>query len=156
MATLIAHDPVQHPTGLLRVHQVHVDITRRQQCPLDGRLRNLVKQHAKDLPVFSFGGLAFRRAVDLFGDMPGDRFAFAVGVGSQIDLVGSQRFLFNIRQHLCFALDRHILRLVVMFEVDAEFARREVLDVADGRHHGITPAEVFGDGARFRGRFDDD
>jgi len=42
-----------------------------------------------------------------------------------------------------------------MFEVDAEFARREVLDMADGRHHGVTPAEVFGDGARFRGGFDD-
>ena len=155
LAALVAHDPVQHATGLLRVDEIHVDLAGRLEGALDGRRRDLVEQHAEDFRR-RLRFFALRLAVNLLGKMPRDRFAFTVRVGREIDLVRGFGLLLDVGEHLRFAFDRDVLRLEVVVQVHAKLAGRQIFDVPDRRDDGITAAQIFRDGPRFGGRFDDD
>ena len=88
--------------------------------------------------------------------MPGNRLPFTVRVRSEEDFVGLFRFLLDLRQDLGLAFDRHVLRLEIVLEVHAQFAGRQILDVADRSHHGIPSPKIFGDRFGFGRRLNDD
>src|SRR5579872_5975705 len=73
---LVAYQTIEDPARLLRVDPVHVDFARIFERGLGGAFGDLVQ----------FDAL---RMVELeqLGEVPGDGFAFAVGVGGQIDVV---------------------------------------------------------------------
>ena len=74
-AGLVADEPIENPARLLRIHLPVIDLSRLPERLLDGVLRDLVEQD-------SVGGDV---RLELIGNVPGDRFAFAIGVGCQVD-----------------------------------------------------------------------
>ena len=59
----------------------------------DPAFRDLMEHDAKDLRILLFHFL---------GQVPGDRFSFAVGVGGQIDCIRPARMRVETRNHLGF------------------------------------------------------
>ncbi len=71
-------------------------------------------------PFFSALFRAADRLFYLFGKMPRDRFAFAVGIGRQINFAGSVRRLDNFVNDLLFTFNDLVGRLETVFDVNAE------------------------------------
>jgi hypothetical protein len=151
LAALITDDSIQNTPRLLGMHQFHVDLPWRLQRTFDSRFRDLVEEDPIDFPVF-----LLPLAVDLLGDMPGDRLAFAVRIRREKHLIGLLRFLLDLSEHFGFALDRDVLRLEIAFDVDAEFAGRQVFDMADGSHDGVPATQVLRNRPGLRRRFNND
>ena len=61
---------------------------------------------------------------DLTGDMPRDRLAFAVGVGSQIDILFSFGRLLEVVDDFFLGLNHVEIRREILLDIDAEFAFR--------------------------------
>ena len=78
-AQRVADQAIDDAARLLRVDEVHVDLARVGERLLDRRLGDLVEGDPERLLGRDVGGL---------GDVPGDRLAFAVEVGGEVDLVG--------------------------------------------------------------------
>ena len=144
LAALVPNDAVQHATGLLGIDQLHIDLPGRLERTFDGRLGDFVEEHAEHFSI-----VPSRLAVDLFGDMPRNRFALAVRVRGKEHRVGFLRPLFNLGEDFGFALDDHVLRLEVMLEVDAQLAGGEILHVADGGQNRVAAAQIPGDRSGF-------
>ena len=87
--------------------------------------------------------------------MPGDGFAFAVGVGGQIQRVGVAQRFFDGLHMLGVAIDRLIRHRKAALGVDGAFFGYQVAHVAVGGQYVKLLAQVFVDGARLGGRFDD-
>jgi hypothetical protein len=113
-AGLVAHQPIENSTGLLGIDLSIVDLARLAQRRLDGVPGYLVEQNA-------VGGC---RRVELTGDMPGYRFAFAVRVGGQVDGGCALGGLLQLGQGLRFAFDRHVLGLKPAVHVHPQLAGR--------------------------------
>src|SRR5204863_3802475 len=135
---------------LLRLYLLLVD----RASVLDGvthRIaRDLVKEHALDRDI--------RRAAlrfDLQRDVGGDGLALTIGVGGDEDFTRIPSRALQLRDRLFLSGNRNELRFEAL-DVDAELLLRQVHDVADGRTNAVSAAEVFADGLRLRGRFDDD
>ena len=95
-------------------------------------------------------------AADLLRQVPGDRLAFAIGVGRQVDDVDGLRRLLDLGDDLALAADDHVLGREVVLDVDAHLRLRQIHDVADRRLHGEAGAEVLLDGLGLGRRLDDD
>ena len=113
---------------------------------LDAFLRYLVELDA-------LGGLLAREK--LVGQMPGDRFTLAVGVGREQDLVGRLRGLLELLDDLLLAGNDLVRLLEPSLDVDAELLG-QVLDVALGGEHLVLRPQVLLDRLGLRGRLDDD
>ena len=113
----------------------------------DPPLGDLVEEDPVDLGV---------AALDLPGDVPGDRLPFTVRVGGDVDGAGVRGLVPQPRDDLVLALDGLVLRNEAAVDVDPDLALREVLDVADGGLDMILFAEVLVDGLRLGGGLDDD
>ncbi|MNM86217.1 hypothetical protein D3C81_983620 [compost metagenome] len=75
-ADLVTNQPIQNPSGLLRVHKIHIDLAWGLERIFHRLLRNFIK----------YDTACFRLIhVQNVGQMPGNRFAFAIGVSCQID-----------------------------------------------------------------------
>ena len=160
---LISHEPVEHTAGLLRVDEILIDGAGMLKRRLHGALGNFVEGNALNarrrcllallelLRFFRFAVIAeFER------QMGGDGFALAVRVRRQKDEIGRGRQLLQLGHNLLFAGDDDVIRLEVVRGVDAQRALGQILDVAERGLDGVALTQIFLDGFRLGGRFDDD
>ena len=146
---VVAHQPVEDAPRLLRVDEVHVNVARVAECVLNGGLGDFVEDDALDLCL---------RLVIQFGrrqQMPGNRLAFAVGVGCQIDFVRAIDRVFEVFDGVALIVHDAVFRLEVVFDIDRNLRDEQVADVTLRRLDGIALAEKLTDAARLGGRFDD-
>ena len=130
----VAYDAVENASGLLRIDPVLFDRARVLER-LGQRGRGHLIEHD------ALGALG-RNAEDL-GQVPSDRFAFAVQVRREVDLGGFLGELFQRGDLLCRARDRFVtwLEAIVYLDAGDQFvvlarARREIADVSDA---GLDP-----------------
>src|SRR5260370_32824244 len=90
-AYLVPYQPVEHPARLLSVEQVVIELLRIRDRRAHRALGYLMEQDPAD------GALDLS---ELVGDVPGDRFALAVGVGRQVDVVGLLGLRLDFLEHL--------------------------------------------------------
>ena len=144
---LIADQAVQHAARHLRVEFVAVELLRIGDRFLHRFLGDLVDQHAMHVLVI------FR---DLTGDMPGDRLAFAVGVGGQVDIFFALGGFLEIVDDFFLGLNNVKIRREIFFDIDAELALRQIDDVAHRRFDLKIASQILFQGLRLGGRFNDD
>ena len=150
---LIADDAVEDAAGLLRVYQVTVNLTRMPKGLLHRFLRDLIKGDAVDgLAVF----FLLSAITQLFSQMRGYGFAFAVRVRGQINRDGSFGQLFQLGHNFLFAGNDDVLGGKVAFDVHTQLALRQVFDVAKRGFNFVVLSQVLVDGFRLGRRFDDD
>ena len=145
-AGLVADQAIENPARLLGIHLPVVDLPGLPQRLLDGVLGDLVEQDPVSGDV----------RLELIGNVPGDRFAFPVGVGSQVDGRSALGRLLEIRQRLGLALDGDVLRLEPALHIHPELAGGQIPNMADGGLHVVAGAQVLTDRLGFGGRLDDD
>jgi hypothetical protein len=118
---------------------------------LDGVLRYLVENDAMHC-------FAVQRAFffQQFDQVPGNGFAFAIRVRCEIERVGFLQGAHDCVDVFLAALDDLVLHREFLVGIHGALLRNEVAHVAVRRHHLEIPAEVFADGFRLCGRFDDD
>jgi hypothetical protein len=124
-----------------------VDLARRVEGAMDGRLGDLVEGDAERLLVREVQGAA---------EVPRDRLALAVEVGRHVDALGALGDLAELGQGLAPAADGHVLGLEAVLDVDAELLRGQVPHVPHGRLHDEVAPQVPVDRASLRGALDDD
>ena len=84
-----------------------------RECLLDGTLGDLVESDAADAVVGQVEGLL---------QVPGDGFAFAVGVGGQIDDAGLGRGSLELADRIFFGRHNFVRRLVALRDIEPELA----------------------------------
>ena len=87
--------------------------------------------------------------------MPGDRFAFAVRVGREVDARGVFRFLLQLCDDLAAAADGDVLHLEIVIRIHAELGLGQIAHVPLRRRDLVPLAQEFFYGFRFGGRFHD-
>ena len=137
---LVAHKAIQHPPGLLGVHQLLVDAAGMLHAVADPGFGYLIKGD----PV----GLMFIQLEQL-RQMPGNGLSFPIGVGGQVDIVALFGFGTQLFDKLALSLDIFIIGGKVVLDIDAEAGSRQVAHMAHRRHDLIIGAEVFLDGMGF-------
>ena len=70
----------------------------------------------------------------MFGNMPRDRLAFAVGVAGEIDVFLALGGGLDLAEDLLFALDRDEIGREIVLDIDPELALGQVHDMADRGH----------------------
>ena len=94
--------------------------------------------------------------LELFVDMPGDRFSLAVRVGRQIEFGNELRGFLELLDHLGLRGDHLVVRFESLLRVHAQLALGQVLDVSDARFDDVLATQVLLDRFGFGGRLDDD
>jgi hypothetical protein len=112
---------------------------------------DLVEHHALDLLVLERLLLAQQ-----FDQMPGDGFAFAVGVGRQDQGVGLPELLGDGVDVLGVLVDHLVLHLEAARRIDRAVFRHQVAHVAVRGQDFVVLAEILLDRLRLGRRFDDD
>ena len=144
---LIAHNAVQDAPGLLGVDFVHVHGAWMVERLRDRALGDFIENDA----------LRFlRRQLQGAGQVPGDRFALAVEVGSEIDHVRLGSELPQISDELGAAGQDVVDRLEVVVEVHAQFAFGQIPNVPHRSPYRIAGAEILLDGLGLGRRLHDD
>ena len=136
---LIADQPVENPAGLLGVHHRHIDRMRVLERLEDGVFGDLVQ--LDPLRVLELQEL---------GQMPCDRFAFAIRVGRQVDFRGDLRGRLEVLDDVALPLNGEVARHESVQDVDAQRRLREVADVAHRCLHDVPRRQEFLDGFGFR------
>ena len=147
-ADLVADQPIEHASRLLRVDHLLVDGRRVLHRREDTLLRDLVEHQAPDLLLVP--------GAELFGQMPADRLPFAVGVGRDVDLGGAFRGVLQLLEDLLPARDDLVGRLESFLDVHTQLALGEVAHVPHRGHDLVVSAQIFIDGFRLRRRFHHD
>src|SRR5258708_31318702 len=111
-----------------------IDRGRMVNCFVAGLLGDLVEQYPMNL--------AGDALTEMLCDMPRDRLAFAIGVGSEIDVVLVLRRLFEALDHLGLGRNNLILRLEALFDIDTKSALGQIDDMPNGRCDRKVAAEV--------------
>ena len=134
---LIADHAVQNAAGLLRIHEIHVNITGIFEGLRDCLLGDFVESNPGDLFV---GGV-----LQLQGgfQMPGNGFSFAVRVRCQIDAVSLFDHLAQPGEKFSFAPDRDVTRLIIMLNIDPHLTLGKISDMPVGGRHLIRGSEKF-------------
>ena len=124
-AELVADHAVEEPPRLLGVDHIHVDRAGLAECILDGPFGDFVERHPANAVFLQ---------VERLLQVPGDGFAFAVGVGRQIDQPGTGGGAFQVADR--FLLGRHDLVgwLVAFGHLEAELPFGKIAHVA---HAGL-------------------
>ena len=135
-ADLVADEPIEHAARLLRVDHLHVDRARMLHRFLHRLLRDLVEHQAVDL---------FLLRAELFGEVPADRFAFAIGVGRDVDVGGVLRGALQLGNHFLARRQQFVHRRKAFVDVDAELALRQIADVSHRREHLVVASEILVD-----------
>src|SRR5690606_12983923 len=138
---LVAHQPVEDAARLLRVDQVHIDAARALEGLADRVRGDLVEHHA-----------ACAVRVDLGGghQVPGNRLAFAVEVGCQVDFLGLCRGFLKLLHQLALVVGHAVARLEVVLDVNRELRLEQVTHVPDRSPDLVALAQVVFNGARLR------
>ena len=155
---LVAVETVEDAAGLLRVHEVRIQVARVLQGALDRFLRDFVEHHA------AHGNL---RLQDL-QEVPRDSLTLAVLISCQEEFVGFLEELLEFGDLFLLIRVHHVVRLEALVHVDSEAAEwpllhilgqlgglREVADVADGGGHVVVGTQVSLDGGCLRRRLHD-
>ena len=129
---VVADDAVEHAARALRVVKVLVEVARVVEPVLDALLGDLVELDALHLEL---------RALELLGDVPGDRLALAIGVGGEQERVGLLGLGLELGQDLLLALDDLVGLLEALLDVDAHLLG-QVFDVALGGQDLVARPEV--------------
>ena len=159
-ADFVTVEAVENAPRLLRVDQVGVQVTGVLRGRPDGRLRDLVEHHPANR----------NPRLEGLQQMPGDRFAFTVAVGGQIEFVDALEQVFQLRDGGLFVRADDVERLKLRIDVDPEsgpllrlvFGRHigralgEVPDVASGRFHDVVGSQIAGNFSCLGGRLDND
>ena len=145
---LVAHQPVQHAPGLLRIHQVDIHLPRHFEGFLHGLLGNLVEHH----PVKTRTVLLVRK---FLLEVIADGLALAVRVGRQVHLLHPSGGLFQIGNELLLPFDDLIPRLETVVDVHRQVSLGEILDVAERSFHYKFLTEILVDGLRLCRRLHD-
>src|ERR1017187_6987899 len=146
---LVAHNPIQNASRLLRIDQLHVDLTGMVEGGAYRVLRDFVELDTEKL------GAVLLALQDL-PQMPGNRLAFPIRIGRQVNLLGTLRGLLQFGDQ-CFPLGGDLVRgLELLLNLNTELALRQIPDVTHGGLHTEVRAQVLVDRLRFRGRFNDD
>ena len=104
-----------------------------------------------------FGLLLFRAvAVEFAGEMGGNGFPLAVRVRRKIDCICGRRQLFQLGDNFFFTRDDDVIRLEIVFDIDAQRALRQILDVPERGLYREALTQIFLDGLRLGRRFDND
>ena len=88
--------------------------------------------------------------------MRGNGFAFAVRVRGEIDGVHAKRQFLQLGNNLLFAGDNDVFGFEVVIDVHTEGALGQIFDVPERGLDGVAFAQIFLNGFRLGGRFDDD
>ena len=155
---LVAVEAVEDAAGLLRVHEVGVQVARVLQGALDRFLRDFVEHHA------AHGNL---RLQDL-QEVPRDGLTLAVLISCQIEFVALLEELLEFGDLFLLVRVHHVVGRETVVHVDGEAAEgpllhvlgqlgglREVADVADGGRHVVVGTQVSLDGGCLRRRLHD-
>ena len=157
---LVPHETVEHAATLLRLDELHVEVTPVVDGFVDRFARDLVEDHALHRHV----------GLEHLEQVPRDRLALAVFVGREIELARALQRGLQLRHHLLLVVGDDVDRREVVVDVDTEPAhlglgdvlRRllralgEVTDVTDARHDRVAVAtEKARDGVGLRLGFDD-
>ena len=155
---LVTVNTVQNTAGLLRIDQIHIQITQVLKSALNRFLGDLREGH----PVHRHLRLQNLQKV------PGDRFALTVGIGREIQSVSILELSLQIRDPLLLVRVHHVIRLETVFHVHRElthgrllqlrrqlFRLRQVTNVTHRRVHDETITQVLGNGLTLRRRLDD-
>ena len=142
-----AHEPVQHAPGLLRIHQVQVDVPGMLDGLQDGRLGDFMEYDAA-----GFRGVQAQR----FRQVPGDGFPFAVLIGGEPDGLGGRRELLQFGDDFLLVGRNHVFGLEAVCDVHAQFLFLQVTDMSDAGFDEILFAQVLLDGLHLSGRLYDD
>ncbi len=145
-ADLVADEPIEHAPSLLRVDHAFVDRPRPRQRGQHRPLGDLVEHQ----PVNPLGPTA-----QLFGDMPADRFALPIRIGRHIDNLDLPRGVPQRLEHLSATRDDLVRWLEPALDVHPEPALGQVLDMTHRGDDLEVLAQIFVDGLRLSGRFDD-
>ena len=145
-----ADQVIERAARLLRVHEVHRQCARMRDRILDRARRDFGEHHAVQRAALEQAA----RAQDL-GDVPGDRLAFAVKVGREVEGFGLGSGLRDRVDMLLVAFDDLVVHREAARRVDRALLRHEVAHVAVGRQHVEVLAEVLVDRLRLGRRFDD-
>src|SRR5690606_24783243 len=146
-AELVAHQPVEDAPGLLRVDQVHVDLSRLFERLAHRIPRDLVEHHAVRALLLDLGGSH---------QVPGNRLTLAVEVGSQVNFLRLRRSVTKLVDDLALVVRHAVAGLEVVLDVDGQPGLKQVTDVTHRGPDFVIPAEVVFDGARLCRRLDDD
>ncbi|OQA39995.1 MAG: hypothetical protein BWY49_01200 [Candidatus Omnitrophica bacterium ADurb.Bin314] len=146
---LIADNPVQDASGLLRVHEVDVDITGMFERAQYGLLRDLMEFDALYPEVLV-------RFAENIRQMPADGLPLPVRVGRKIHGDFARGGGLEVFGRLDILRRNDVLGREIVREVHTHPALGKVPDVAHGGFNLVILAEEFIDGPGFGGRFDDD
>ncbi len=108
------------------------------------------------LASFLLAAATIGGAAEFFGKMSGDGFAFAVGIGCEIDGIGGAGQPFEIRDHLLLAGDDLVLGGEIIVNIDAETLLGQILNMTERSFYVVTGAEIFLNRLGLGGRLDDD
>ena len=143
-AQLIAHNPVQDAPGLLRIHQVIVNVPGIGNGAGHHILGDLVEGHPADFGV---------RKVQQLLQVPGNGLPLPVRVRCQIDQLRVVRAFLQIVNDLFLAGYRAIIWLKVVLQIHTHFALGQVPQVAHTCLHRIIGTQIFSNGLRLGRRF---
>ena len=129
-ADFVAVQPVEDAPGLLGVHEATVEVPGLPHRPLDGRPGDLVEDHAPHRD-------AGRQHLE---QVPGDRLALAVLIGSEVQLAGVLDHGLELLDLVPFLPGDHVEGLEVVVDVDAE--ARPGLTLVGGWHVGGVARQV--------------
>ena len=146
-----ADQVIQGAPGEIGLHQLAVDLAGTGHGVEHGGFGDLVEHD----PRHRLAGQGMA-ALQLLADMPGDGLALAVRVGGEDQAVGGfQRLGNGLDPDIGLAVDLPA-HGEVFLGPDRAVLGGQVAHMAEARQHGVIRAEIFIDGLRLGGRFDDD
>src|SRR6185312_11022760 len=146
-----SHEVIERATREVGLDQFAVQFPRMPKGIEHGRFRDLVEDDALDVDTLE------RLAVlQHLLDVPGDRFALAVRVGGEIDVLGALDRLGDLLEALLGLAGDLPGHGEVLVGTDGAVLGRKVADMAIARQDLVALAQVFVDGLRLGRRLDDD
>ena len=150
---------IENPASFLGLDQALVDLARREQCPLDRFLGDLVEHHPTDRNF---------RLEDLL-EMPRDGLSLAVLVRREVQCTGVFESRFEKIDMFLFVRRNNVNRLKILLDVDSKVrprerfelrghlfrAARQVPDMADRSLNLEVTSKEFRDRLGFGRRLDD-
>jgi hypothetical protein len=136
---LIAHKPIENTPGLLRIHEILIDVAGMLESFAHSALRDLVKSNAAYALRLRFSALlgfllflfAFGVVAQLFRQMRCNGFALAIRIGREVDRIHPQRKLLQAGDHFLFARNDDVFGLEVVLDVDPESALRQIFYMSE-------------------------
>src|SRR5579862_298831 len=145
-ADLITHQAIENSAGLLGVHQVSVNLPRFFESFANGIFGNFIKEHAME------GSLL---AIQQLTQVGADCLSFAVRIGSQINVICFARRGLQFTDQFFLGGNGDVSGFKILFQVNAQVFLGQIHHVAHTGLDDVLRPQIFIDGFRLGGRFDD-